>query len=383
MTGTIPLCIPDLGGNEGRYLQECVDTNFVSSVGPFVTRFEAMVAAHAGSAGAVATSAGTTALHVALVALGVAPGDLVIVPSFSFIASANAIAHCGALPWLVDIDPATWTLAPALLAQVLERDCERRGGALVHRASGRRVAAMMPVYTLGLPADMDAIVGIADRHGLPAVADAAAAIGATCKGRPIGALGARLSCLSFNGNKTITAGGGGAVVGDDAELLALVRHLTTTARVGRDYDHDRVGFNYRMTNVTAAVGCAQMERVEALVAAKRRIRAAYDAALAGLPGIGPFPAPPWAKSAAWFSGVVADDAALAERLRGRLAADGIEARRFWKPIHLQPPFAAAPRTAMPVAEGLWQRVVILPCSTNLGDDALARVIASVNAAVGG
>ena len=265
----VPLAVPDLTGNEERYLRDCVQSNFVSSVGPFVDRFEGLVAGACGAREAVATSAGTTGLHVALLAAGVAPGDLVLLPSLTFIASANAIAHCGAIPWLVDVDPASWTLDVSTFARCLERDTGRRDGKLVHRGSGRRVSAVMPVHTLGTPADMAPIVELAREHGLAVVADAAAALGARYRGREVGQCGAHLSVFSFNGNKTVTCGGGGAVCGDDPALVARVRHLATTARAGAAYDHDEVGFNYRMTNVEAAIGCAQMERLDTLIAAKR------------------------------------------------------------------------------------------------------------------
>lgn len=379
----IPLCTPDVTGNEARYLQDCIETTFVSTVGAFVTRFEEMVAQASGAAGAVATSAGTTGLHAALLAVGAGWGDLVVLPSFTFIASANAIAHCGAEPWLMDVTGESWTLDPALLARTLDAEAECRDGRVYHKASGRRVAAIMPVHTLGLPSDMDPIVEIARAWGLPVVADSAAALGATYKGRPTGQLGADLTVYSFNGNKTVTAGGGGAVVGNDPQLLKLVRHLTTTARAGEEYDHDRVGFNYRMTNLQAAVGCAQMERLDAFVAAKRGIASAYDAAFAGLHGIGLFPRPQWAEGSCWFSGVMlsapAPDVAA---VKTALRAQGIEARSFWKPVHLQAPFAHCPATPMPVAEGVWTRVLTLPCSSHLTTSDQRAVIEAVRRLVG-
>lgn len=378
----IPLAIPDLTGNEARYLAECVESTFVSSVGPFVDRFEALVAAASGAKVAVATSAGTTGLHAALTAVGVGRDDLVILPSYTFIASANAIAHCGALPWLFDVSPESWTLDAGLLATELRRATRRDGDSLIHVQSGRRVAAVLPVHTLGQPADMDAIVALAREYRLPVVADAAAALGSTYRGRPPGAQGADLTVFSFNGNKTVTSGGGGAVVGDDPELMALVRHLTTTARKGADYLHDRVGFNYRMTNLQAAVGCAQMERLDQLVAAKRRIRDTYDLAFGGITGIGLFPRPVWAESAAWFSGVVLSPPAPdAPALRQVLREAGIEARPFWRPMHLQPPFAECPATAMDVCGELWERVLTLPCSAGLSETDQARVIAALKGAL--
>lgn len=373
----IPLCTPDLRGNEARYLQDCIDSTFVSSVGTYVTRMEEMVAAHTGSNHAVAVSSGTTALHAALMAVGVGRDDLVVLPSFTFIASANAISHCGAEPWLFDVTADSWTLDPELLSQQLASQTERQGGVLRHKPTGRRVAAILPVFTLGLPADMDAICSVAQEYQLPVVADAAAAIGTLYKGRPVGATPAELSCLSFNGNKTVTAGGGGAIVGNDAALMQLVRHITTTARVGRDYDHDRVGFNYRMTNIAAAVGCAQMERADELVEAKRRIRGTYDDAFRDLPQCGLFPRPDWALGSCWFSGIVTHDAATAQDLRTHLGQHGIEARSFWKPMHLQQPYRASPATRMQVSGDLWEKVITLPCSTHLTDADQDRVIGEV------
>ncbi len=372
----IPLAIPNLSGNEARYLSECVETNFVSSVGPFVDRFESMAAECSGGGHAVATSSGTTGLHVALVSLGVGRDDLVILPSLTFIASANAIAHAGAIPWLFDVCEDSWTLDPQALDHALANEAERRGDALVHRASGRRIAAIVPVYTLGLPADMDPIVETARRYELPVVADAAAALGARYQGRAIADLGADLSVFSFNGNKTVTAGGGGAVVGEDSQLCQRVKHLSTTARANEDYDHDAVGFNYRMTNLQAAVGCAQLERLEDLVAAKRRIAQTYDEALLRLPGVRGFPKPTWGQSACWFSGVV-----LEHREAAAAVADlrelGIGCRPFWKPIHLQRPYANVPRFELGVCERIHRKILTLPCSTDLSSEDQEKVISDL------
>ncbi len=360
----IPLSIPNLSGNEARYLQECVDTNFVSSVGPFVDRFEQRVAEATVAQNAVATVSGTAGLHAALLAVGVARDDLVLLPAFTFIASANAISHCGALPWLLDVDEASWTLSPGRVAEALARDCERAGDELRHRASGRRVAAVLPVYTLGLPADMDALVELARAQRLPVVADAAAAIGASYRGRPLGALGADFTVLSFNGNKTVTAGGGGAVLSNDGVCAEAVRHRTTTAKRGQDYEHDAVGFNYRMTNVSAAVGCAQLEQLEPFVAAKRRIAAEYRRAFANWSEVESFPAPEWAESADWLSGVLLRTQRATEVAAG-LQKMGIGARGFWRPMHEQVPYRESPRGEMPVTDRIWRSILTLPCSTSL------------------
>jgi dTDP-4-amino-4,6-dideoxygalactose transaminase len=379
----IPLAIPNLCGNEGRYLKECVDTGFVSSVGPFVTRFESMVAAASGTPGAVATSAGTTGLHLALVCAGVRAGDLVAIPSFTFIATANAVSQCGAVPWLFDVSPGDWCLDAALLAGVLADETERRPQGLFHRPSGRRVAAIMPVFALGLVPDFSGYRGVAARFQLPLIADAAAAIGGSRDGRPAGAL-ADASVFSFNGNKTVTSGGGGALVSADAAFLARARHLSATARRGDDYTHDEAGFNYRMTNLEAAVGCAQMENLARFVAAKRRIRDSYERALGSLPGIGFFPDGPDRGNVCWFSGIVLEGgrragfAALSEGLR----TAGIQCRSFWKPVHLQAPYAQSPRTPMPVSEDLWERVVVLPSSTQLSPEEQTLVVDAVRASLG-
>nr|CRH08107.1 Putative pyridoxal dependent aminotransferase, DegT/DnrJ/EryC1/StrS types [Candidatus Magnetococcus massalia] len=379
----IPLAIPHLAGREAEYLQSCIESTFVSSVGPFVDRFEQLVASGAGAAHGVATASGTAGLHAALAAVGVARDELVILPSLTFIASANAIAYQGALPWVMDVRPDSWTLDPDVVAEALERQTAWDRHRLIHIPTGKRVAAIMPVHVLGTPAEMDLLLPLAKRYKLPVVADGAAAMGATLHGRAIaepdgqGAV-ADLTVFSFNGNKTITCGGGGAVVGEDEALMARVRHLTTTARQGPGYDHDEVGFNYRMTNLQAAVGCAQMERKEELVAAKRRIRNRYAEALGELPGVTPFMAPRWAESAWWFSGIVLDRSREEqERVRAALREKGVDARPFWTPIHQQRPYAAAPASKMPVCDATWWKVLTLPCSCGLGEAEQEQVITAV------
>lgn len=374
----LSLAEPVLEGNEARYLQDCVVTNFVSSVGPFVSQFETSVAQSAGAERCVSVSSGTTALHLALTVMGVMRDDLVIVPSYTFIASANAISHCGAMPWLFDIGSHDWALDPVLLRVTLESETTRTAAGLIHTQTGRRVSAILPVYTLGVPVDIDAIMAVADDFALPVIADAAAAHGATYKGRPLGQFGPKLSVLSFNGNKTVTAGAGGCIVGNDEKLMARVFHLATTARVGRNYDHDQVGFNYRLSNLNAAVGLAQMERFADLAAAKRRIRQTYDRAFADLDDVMPFPRPEWAQDNCWLSGFLARKESA--HLKQELAAVGVEIREFWKPMHLQAPYLQAPRTSMQVSDSIWRRVKILPSSSNLSPADQSRVIDAVRRA---
>ncbi len=379
----IPLAVPNLSGNEERYLRECVATNFVSSIGPFVERFEKMVAEISGGLYAVATTSGTTGLHVALTAVGVARDDLVILPSMTFIASANAISQCGATPWLFDVEPDSWTLDPKQVAARLRDQTFRHDGNLIHKITGRRVAAILPVYTLGLPARMPELTALSSEYGLPIVADAAAAIGATLEGRRPAELSADLSVFSFNGNKTVTAGGGGAVVGDDEALCKLVRHLTATARIDGNYTHDLIGFNYRMTNLEAAVGCAQLEQSDTFIKIKRKISTRYNKALTDLEGVKAFPAPDWAESACWFSGITLTppDAPSVTDIIPKLIDQGIDIRPFWKPVHLQVPYSDAPMEDCSTTDELWHRILTLPCSTNLCIGDQERVIAAVRKCV--
>lgn len=381
MSDFIPLAIPNLSGNEARYLQQCVETNFVSSVGPFVERFEHMVAETCGTADAVAVTSGTAALHLALLAHGVGAGDIVLMPSLTFIAPANAVSHTGATPTFMDVSPESWTLDPEAVEEFLRTNCQRTGVDVRHTESGARVTAILTVHTLGHPSDMPRLAEIAEGWNLKLIGDAAAAMGATCSGTPVTAV-TGLSALSFNGNKTVTCGGGGVVTGTDEALLKKIRHLSTTARVGSDYDHDQIGYNYRMTNLQAAVGCAQMERFDELLTAKGTIAKAYDRAFEDISALSPFPCASWATSANWFCGVIADDANRATSLISVLTEAGIGARQFWKPMHLQTPYKDSPTNPMPVTDAIWQRVVTLPCSTGLTEAEQGRVIDAVHTAMG-
>lgn len=379
----IPVSIPNLTGNEKKYLNECIDTTFVSSYGESVNRFEEMVGKATRSTYVVATNSGTTGLHVALITLGVGQGDLVVIPTFSFIASANAIRHCGADPWLMGINEDNWCLDPAKVQAELESKCEKTSAGLIHKDSGRRVAAIMPVYTLGNIPDMDKFRRIADEYRIPLIADAGCAIGSTYKGRPLGGL-ADLSIFSFNGNKTITCGAGGAIIGNSRELLGRVRHLSTSARLWPDYDFDEVGFDYRMTNIQAAVGCAQMERLDEFVETKRRIRKYYSDALDALKDKGISFYPCTEGSSCWLSGIVLPEGSKhsdVKELCVKMKEKGVEVKPFWKPVHLQKPYIASLVSDVNVSENLWQRLVNLPCSTGISDEELEMVAGAVLSAI--
>ncbi len=383
---SIPLAVPNLEGNEGRYLQECVSSTFVSSVGPFVDRFAAMISEESGAADSAVLCSGTVALQMALEGLGIGPGDLVICPSLSFIATANAIHHSGATPWFMDVTAETWTIDLALLRREIETKTEPLpGGLRLHRASGLRLRAIMPVMIMGATLDFDALVALAREFGLRVVVDGAAAIGARASGdRRLSATGVDALCYSFNGNKTVTCGGGGAVAAADPGLISRIRHLTTTGRVGRDYDHDIAAYNFRMTNVQAAIGVAQMERLPQFLARKADIARHYATLAADHAALSPFPAPGFGLNTHWFSGFYLSDmsipqdraAAISDAFRAHMVQAGVDLRKFWKPLHLQAPHAGAPRSAMPVCEAIWQRIYPLPCSTHLPESDLDHVLAA-------
>lgn len=374
----IPLSTPNLLGNERKYLNECIDTTFVSSVGEFVNRFENMVAKVSGVRYATATSSGTTGLHTALMVCGVKRNELVIIPSYTFIATANSVAHCGATPWCIEVDEQSWTMSPRCLQEELERNTYFDGKNLFHTITKQRVAAIMPVYTLGLPADMDSINTIANRYNLPVIADAAAAIGAEYKKEPIGKI-ADITVYSFNGNKTITCGGGGMLVSDNKELIDQAKHIATTARIGTEYNFDMIGYNYRMTNVQAAIGCAQVERLDEFLIKKRQIRQRYDTEFENYQTIQLFPKVDYANGTCWFSGIVfkPDYKKSIYEVIEKLKDKGIESRLFWKPVHLQVPYLDIPKSKLNFTDRLWDRILTLPCSTHISDAELDVVLETV------
>jgi len=363
----IPLSVPDLRGREIEYLSRCVEDNWVSSAGPYVTELEKRLAAYAHQAHAVAAVNGTAALHLALLSGGIRPGDQVVLPDWTFAATANAVLHAGAVPVFVDIDPDSWCLDAGLLAELLQ-------------ANAISPKAVIGVDVLGHPADWDAIRGAVAGREILLIEDAAGALGSRYKGRPAGGL-ADIGTISFNGNKIITAGGGGMLLSDSAPLMAKARHLSTQARPGEEYEHDAVGFNYRMTNVNAAIGLAQFERLDEMVTARRAIAARYDAAFAARAEIRPMPRLAWAESSCWLYSVAFADAALADRVVQRLGERKIGARRFWRSLSRQAPYSGAPRFVRGVADGLSGRVVSLPCSSFLAPAEQARVIDAVLAAL--
>lgn len=375
----IPLAVPNLEGEEAQFLQECITSTFVSSVGPFVDRFEAEIAALSGVDQAAVVCTGTVALQMAFEAAGVGEGDLVIVPSLTFIASPNAISHSRASPWLVDVSKQDWALDLDLCRQLIEAETEPAPRGRRHKASGKTLAAICPVMIMGSSLDLAAYVGLAKDFDLKVVVDAAAAIGAEATGGKLLAdTGVDAVCYSFNGNKTITCGGGGAVASSNPELIGRIKHFVTTGRVGPNYDHDVIGYNFRMTNLQAALGVAQLKRLDTFLVAKSRHSESYRGFAARFEELAPFPAGQGGRDTYWFSGLfyVGADPSACDAFRAHMNAAGVDLRPFWKPIHLQTPYLGSLASDMPVADDIWQRIFPLPCSTHLREDEMGMVLAA-------
>jgi perosamine synthetase len=362
----IPLAEPDLRGNEESYLRDCIRTGWVSSAGPFVGQMEMRIAALCGCGHAVATASGTTALQLLLAVLGVGTGQRVAVPDWTFAATANAVVHAGATPLLVDVHREHWGLDGERLVAAFD-DADR---------SGNPIAAVIAVDPLGLPADFDALAAVCRRRGAILIEDAAGALGSRYRGRPAGGLG-DAGILSFNGNKIVTGGGGGAIVTDREVWAQRARHLSTQARADERYAYDAIGFNYRLTNLNAAVIVAQLERLEAMLAMRRAVAKAYAAALAGRDDLAPPPTPSWADWNGWMYVVRAASSDAAADLVAHLRRHGISARPFWLALSSQPAYAKFARKLAGVSTQLSGTVVSLPCGSTLTEREVRRVVAAL------
>lgn len=366
--GFIPLCVPEITGNEWKYIKECLDTGWVSSVGPFVDRFEEELAAYVGAKRAVATVSGTAALHIALLVAGVQPDDEVLVSTLTFIAPANAIRYVGAWPVFMDAEPDYWQMDPQKVVDFLGKECQWRNGALYNKTTGRRVTAILPVHILGHPCDMDPILEIARKYSLVVIEDATESLGAKYKGRMVGHLG-DIACLSFNGNKIITTGGGGMVVTDNEAWARRAKYLTTQAKDDPvEYIHNEIGYNYRLTNIQAAMGCAQMEQLDDYIAAKRRIAATYTEALKDISGITPMCEASWAFSIFWLYTVLVDEAVYGmggRALLRHLNEKRIQVRPLWQPLHQSAAHSGAQAYRVEVADQIHSQALSLPSSVGL------------------
>ena len=376
----IPLSVPHLGGNEAVYLKECVDSGWVSSVGPFVDRFEKDLARYLDAPYAVAVVNGTAALHLALLLGGVKPDDEVLVSTLTFIAPANAIRYARAHPVFIDADPTYWQMDPNRVQHFLQKECVWKDGLVRNRATGRRVAAVLPVHILGHPVPLQPILELCRSFDLPVIEDATESLGATYQGQRLGVAG-DVACFSFNGNKVMTTGGGGMIVTRRKEWADRARYLSTQAKDDPiEYIHHEIGYNYRLTNIQAALGCAQLEQLDSFLTRKRDIARAYSEALASVPGIGIMREAPWAQSSFWLYTVLVDPTTYGETSREllkRLAAAQVQSRPLWQPIHLSPAHRDAVRLPCAEAERIYERALSLPSSVSLRPQDQERVIACI------
>lgn len=366
--GPLALHEPRFSGNEWNYLKECLDSTFVSSVGKFVDRFESDLAAFTGAKRAIAVVNGTAALHVALLLAGVKAGDEVLLPALTFIATANAVAYCQATPHFVDSEERSLGIGAVALREYLSTITETRNGQCFNRNTGRVIRAMVPMHTFGHPVDIDALLAIAHDFNLQLIEDAAESLGSTVGGKHTGTFGL-MGTLSFNGNKTITTGGGGAILTNDVELGKRAKHITTTAKLPHRWNfvHDELGFNYRLPNLNAALGCAQLEQLPGFLRDKRCLFERYQAAFANMPGVQLVAEPAGCSSNYWLQALLLDTS-HSEQRNAVLAATndaGLMTRPIWALMNRLPMYANAPRAPLSVAESLEQRVINIPSSSGL------------------
>lgn len=378
--GMIPLLVPEIRGNEWRYIKDCLDTNWVSSVGAYVDRFERGIAQYQGAEYAVATASGTAALHIALLVAGVVPGDEVLVSSLTFVAPANAIRYCGAWPVFMDAEPEHLQMDPGKVAAFLERECEWQDGKLTNKASKRPIKAILPVHILGHSVDMDPILDLARRFDLVVIEDAAESLGAKYKDSFVGSL-ADIGCLSFNGNKVITTGGGGMIITDHSKWAERARYLTTQAKDDKvEFVHEEIGYNYRLTNIQAAMGTAQLEKLDEYIAVKREIAKRYSDGFRGVPGIEVVREGESSLSSCWLNTIRVEEAVTgrdSRELMGILRASGIQTRPLWHPIYTLPPHLQSQAYRIEVCDDAYAACLSLPSSVGLTPEAQDRVIENI------
>ncbi|GAB2517577.1 aminotransferase class I/II-fold pyridoxal phosphate-dependent enzyme [Microbacterium petrolearium] len=371
MSGRIYMSSPDVTQLEEDAVVAAMRSGWIAPLGPDVDAFERELAQRLGAAHAVALSSGTAALHLALLTLGVGRGDVVVTSTMTFAATANAIVYTGAEPYFVDADPVTGNMDPALLREALT----------ALRDAGERVAAVVPVDLLGKAVDYTRILAVAGEFGVPVVADAAESLGATHRGRPAGSFG-RASIVSFNGNKIMTTSGGGMLLTDDADLAQRVRYLATQARQPVvHYEHTDIGYNYRMSNLLAALGRAQLSRLDEMIARRREMRELYKQLFAPVDGVEVFGAAGDDEDNVWLTSILVDSAVTGwepAQLAAALAEDDIESRPLWKPMHLQPVFAGARGIITGASESLFTRGLTLPSGSALTQAQRERVVAGIN-----
>jgi len=363
-----PLHEPEFSERDWEYVRECLESGWVSSAGSFSDRFEELIVDITGVEHAIATVNGTAALHVCLQLAGTVAGDEVLLPALNFIAAANAVSYVGAIPHFVDSDEKTLGINPQALAAYLEEIADITNGHCVNRRTGNHIRAVVAVHLFGHPVDLDPIADLCHALGITLIEDAAEALGSRYKGRHVGRHGL-LAALSFNGNKIVTTGGGGCVLTNDVELAQAARHLTTTAKSPHPWEsiHDQIGYNSRLPSLNAALGRAQLERLEEIIGEKRALAAAYQHAFSSVAGISVFTETEFARSNYWLNTLVLDQAdnALRDAILRETNAQGLGTRPVWMPLHHLPMFESFPHMELAVAEDLHKRLINVPSSACL------------------
>ncbi len=363
-----PLHIPIFEGNEINYVTDCIESNFVSSVGEYVNRFEDTIAEFTGAKYAVLTVNGTAALHVALLLAGVKRDDEVLMPAMTFIATANAVSYIGAVPHFVDVDEKTLGIDAKKLDEYLGTICEIRDGECFNKDSGRRIKAIVPMHTFGHPVDMDKLLAVAKKYSIEIVEDAAESLGSYYKGVHTGNFG-KVSAISFNGNKIITTGGGGCILTNDEELAKKAKHITTTAKIPHpwEYEHDMIGYNYRMPALNASLGLAQIERLPEFLEKKRALAKLYKEAFADIEEVEFFEEPEYAKSNYWLNAIILreNNKSLRNKILKVTNENGIMTRPIWKLMHRLEMFKNCPKMDLSISESLENRIINIPSSANL------------------
>jgi perosamine synthetase len=368
--GPIALHEPCFTGNEKAYVLDCIDSTWVSYVGKYVDRFEEMIAEFTGVKKAVAMVNGTAALQIALQLAGVKQGDEVLVPALTFVATANAVAHCGAVPHFVDSEEITLGMDPHKLRDYLRDVSHVNSDGCTNKNTGRRIKAIIPMHVFGHPVDLDPLVEICKEYKIEMIEDAAESLGSYYKSKHTGHWG-KLSILSFNGNKTVTTGGGGAIITNDENLAKLAKHLTSTAKIPHrwEYRHDQIGYNYRLPNLNAALGCAQMEQLPGFLEKKRALAARYSRAFQNVGGIQFFTEPPHSKSNYWLNVLLLTEANLEQRNEAldKINDAGIMTRPAWTLLNKLAMFRDCPCMDLSCAEDLEMRLINIPSSSFLGE----------------
>lgn len=364
----VPLHEPCFRGREWDYVKDCLDSGWVSSVGAYVNRLEQMLCDYTASPYAVATVNGTAALHICLLLAGVKAGDEVLVPALTFVATANAISYCGAIPHFVDVELTTLGLDSSALDDYLQSISGIKDGCCYNRQTGRPIRAVVPMHTFGHPVDMDPLLELCRKYHLVMVEDAAESLGSEYKGRHAGTLG-KVGCISFNGNKIVTTGGGGAILTSSKELAGHAKHLTTQAKVPHRWAfyHDQLAYNYRMPNINAALGCAQLEQLTGFIQEKRRLARRYQMAFQDFAGAQVFAEAGFARSNYWLNVLLINDqhSSCRDRILDLAGEAGIMARPAWSLMSYLPMYKDCPRMDLGRSENLERRIINLPSSVGL------------------